>query len=156
MEHPADRDDASVGPAIRRARATDAAELADLSGQLGYPTTLTQMNERLPQLLGRPDHHVAVAAGGDDRAVGFIHAVVRRQLETEPFVQVAALVVSERRRSAGVGLALLHEAERWARRSGVTLVRVRSNIVRERAHRFYLRHGYSQTKTSHLFTKRLA
>ena len=32
---------------IRRAKTGDAARLADLSGQLGYPTTAAQMRERL-------------------------------------------------------------------------------------------------------------
>lgn len=156
MDHPAHRDDASVGAAIRPARASDAAELADLCCQLGYPTTLAEMSERLPQLLRLTDHHVAVAAGRDDRAVGFIHAEVRRQLQSELFVQVVVLVVEDGQRGAGAGLALLSEAEAWARRSGVSLIRLTSNIIRERAHRFYLRHGYSQVKTSHLFAKRLA
>lgn len=156
MERHADDLDASVGLPIRRARPTDAAELAGLCGQLGYPTSVTEVNDRLPFLLGSAEHRVLVAVDSDDRAVGFIHAVIRRQIESVPFVQVAVLVVAEGRRSSGVGLKLLTEAEDWARRSGVRLVFVRSNIDRERAHRFYLRAGYSQAKTSHLFAKQLA
>jgi GNAT superfamily N-acetyltransferase len=63
--------------------------------------------------------------------------------------------VSEKQRSNGAGAQLLEAAERWARRKRCVNMSVRSNIVRERAHAFYLRHGYEHYKTQKAFRKPL-
>ena len=51
---------------IRRAKTGDAARLADLSGQLGYPTTAAQMRERLRGLKPAFQHAVFVAESASD------------------------------------------------------------------------------------------
>jgi GNAT superfamily N-acetyltransferase len=56
-------------------------------------------------------------------------------------------------RGQGVGRRLCVEVEEWARSLSVPLVRARSQIKREDAHRFYLRDGYRQVKTSLVFEK---
>jgi hypothetical protein len=55
-----------------------------------------------------------------------------------------------------MGRELCRAAEEWARGCGVTRIRVRSNVIRERAHAFYLRDGYARVKTSAVFEKVLA
>jgi len=61
----------------------------------------------------------------------------------------------EGHRSAGAGKLLLDEAERWAREHGCSAVNLRSNVIRERAHQFYLRNGYEHYKTQKAFRKKL-
>jgi GNAT superfamily N-acetyltransferase len=51
---------------------------------------------------------------------------------------------------------LCEEVERWAREQGLGVVRVTSRSTREAAHRFYLRDGYRQIKTSLVFEKILS
>jgi len=99
---------------IRPARPSDVAELAALATQLGYPSTAAEVAARLPHLLNDPDQLVAVAVGADDHAIASVHVVVRRQLESDAWVEVAALVVDEQARGAGSGKALLAHAEAWA------------------------------------------
>lgn len=140
---------------IREARADDAAELAALTTQLGYPSTAADLARRLPFHLGRDDQRVLVAAGDDGRAAAWIHVALHRSLEDEPYAVILGLVVAEPLRGGGIGARLVAEAERWAREEGLPLVRVRSNVVRERTHRFYQKLGYAVTKTSHLFVKKL-
>jgi len=140
---------------LRIARTTDAAELASLATELGYPSTAADVERRLPPLLEDPEHLIIVATDSDDRAIGWLHAVVRRQPELDAFVQIAGLVVAETHRGTGIGTRLLEHAERWASQSGIHTVRVHSNATRELAHRFYERAGYSSAKTSRLFTKTL-
>ncbi len=140
---------------LRAARAGDAPEIATLSGQLGYPATPSQIEARLAGILSDPAHVVLVAVDAEDRAVGWLHAVIRPSLESDPFVQIAGLVVASDRRAGGIGSALVERAEAWAREAGIGLIRVRTNVVRDRAHRFYARAGYERLKTSHLFVKRL-
>jgi GNAT superfamily N-acetyltransferase len=141
--------------ATRIARVTDAPELAELTTQLGYPSTPGDIERRLPALLESSDHLVLVAVDARDRPVAWLHAVVRRVLESDSFVQVAGLAVDAGRRGAGIGSQLLAGAEQWALEAGFDLIRVRSNVIRERAHAFYVRAGYALAKTSHLFAKHL-
>jgi hypothetical protein len=49
--------------------------------------------------------------------------------------------------------SLLAIAEQWARSHGCTTISVRSNVTRERAHRFCTRNGYEHAKTQKLFQK---
>ena len=140
---------------LRPARSSDVAELAALATQLGYPSTAAEVAARLPRLLDDPDQLVAVAVGPDDRAVGSVHVVVRRRLESDPWVEVATLVVDDVARGSGVGRALLEHAEAWAAARGYTFVQLRSNVVRERAHRFYVREGYTKVKEQVLLHRRV-
>jgi len=48
---------------IRRAAVADAAELARLAGELGYPMTADDMRQRLTALLPSERHYVAAWAG---------------------------------------------------------------------------------------------
>ena len=145
------------GPAgIRGAQVGDARELALLCAELGYPTRADEVEARLRELLVSPAHLVLVAVDAEDRALAFLHAEERRALHAPAHAQVVALVVAAERRGSGIGAALLSAAESWARGRGLPVVRVRSNVVREGAHRFYARAGYAVAKTSLLFTRTLA
>jgi GNAT superfamily N-acetyltransferase len=76
-------------------------------------------------------------------------------LEVVLCAEVNGLVVDETQRSAGTGAKLLQAAERWAAEKGCKSMSVRSNVVRERAHEFYLRNGYEHYKTQKAFRKYL-
>lgn len=147
-------------PKIRRAQIDDAEDLARLSGELGYPAVEEELRRRLEELAGRPEHAVFVAesvsAGrGGGEVVGWIHVGVSYHLESDTFAELLGLVVAGSQRSSGVGATLVSEAEAWARERGVAELRVRSNVVRERAHQFYLRQGFLKVKTQAVFSKRL-
>ncbi len=139
---------------IRSAEPRDAAAIADLTTQLGYEITADEARRRLVQILGRADHALFVDEESG-RIAGYIHICVVETLEHEPRGEIRTLVVGERHRSRQVGARLLEAAEQWATRRGLKRIRVRSNIKRERAHGFYQRHGYSVTKTQHVFDKHL-
>ncbi|MGH8113681.1 MAG: GNAT family N-acetyltransferase [Rhodanobacteraceae bacterium] len=139
---------------VREAVATDAQPLAVLSAQLGYPADPATIEKRLRDI-GRHDGVVLVALGENDAVRGFAHVVPLHFLIVEPFVDLAGLVVGETSRGLGVGKALLAGVETWSRRHGFASVRVRSNVIRERAHRFYLREGYAENKRQAVFVKRL-
>src|SRR5436309_479803 len=127
---------------IRDARPDDAPELAGLTTELGYPSTADDVAQRLPFLLGRDDQRVLVAVDDDDRAIGWIHMTLQRSIEDEPFAKIAGLVVAPAARGGGVGSRLVAEGERWAREQRVHVVRVRTNVMRERTHGFYRKIGY--------------
>lgn len=133
----------------------DADAAARLCGELGYPVDTAAMRVRLDLLLDLPDHGIFVACLGGE-VLGWIHVSAVLHLQSEPRAEIGGLVVTERARGKRVGAELVACAEDWARENGFDAVLVRSQIKREDAHRFYLREGYRQTKTSAVFTKTLA
>ena len=140
---------------IRSAGDGDIAALASLSTQLGYPSDVNAMRERLKRVRDKHIGQVFVAVDAASRVVGWTHVVERCHLEDEPFVEIAGLVVDETARGAGVGAALLRAAETWTNERGYDRLRVRSNIVRDRAHEFYKREGYAENKRQIVFEKSL-
>ena len=137
---------------IRPARSSDAAALAELVTQLGYPTNTAAAVQRLARLSSRPDHAVFVAEESGAVA-GFIHVCIVETLENDPYAEIKGLIVAERLRSRGIGHELVAAAECWAAERSLTRIRVRSNVKRERARSFYERHGYNVTKAANVFDK---
>lgn len=140
---------------IRRARLADAASLAELSGQLGYPTTAKEMGARLRAALASRQGACFVAETRQHGVIGWTHVSVTPLLEVPRRAELNGLVVDERVRSRGAGAELLQAAEEWAKKKRCTGMAVRSNVIRERAHAFYLRNGYEHYKTQKAFRKPL-
>ena len=139
---------------IRPARPADREDLARLSTQLGYPMTADEAAARLSEIEGHPDHALLVAEEPLGLA-GWIQISVSRIFESPGAAEIAGLVVDEASRGEGVGPRLLRAAEAWALARGCRRVRVRSNVLRERAHAFYEREGYAKVKVQQVFEKPL-
>jgi GNAT superfamily N-acetyltransferase len=139
---------------IRAARREDAPALAPLAGQLGYRSTIAQVERRLARLLDRPEDAVFVAET-EGWVIGWVHVGVHVTVESDPAGEIRGLVVDARHRGAGVGRRLMERAEEWARERSLGTMRVRSNVVRGEAHAFYQRLGYTLAKTQHAFGKTL-
>ena len=139
---------------IRQARPSDATQLAELAGELGYPTTAKEIRQRLARLKPLTIHAVFVAEAGE-RLIGWTHVSRNHLLESPVRAEVNGLIVSSTARSQGAGKLLLAAAEEWARKQRCTGVNLRSNVIRDRAHAFYLREGYEHYKTQKAFRKAL-
>lgn len=137
---------------IRPMNGADCAAVATLSGQLGYPASETEIRARFESITAR-SAGVVLVAENDGSLIGWIHAAISPVLEADLYGEIAGLVVDESCRSQGVGAALVEAAEEWARRAGCRAMRVRSRVMRERAHAFYERNGYTRIKTQHAFEK---
>jgi GNAT superfamily N-acetyltransferase len=140
---------------IRKARQSDAARIAELSGQLGYPTTKAQMAARVKSALRMKNGGCFVAENKTHGVIGWVHVSITPLLEVERRAEINGLVVAEQARSQGAGAKLLQAAEQWARKMRCGGMSVRSNVLRERAHNFYLRQGYEHYKTQKAFRKTL-
>ena len=141
---------------VRGVEADDAKRIAVLAAQLGYPVTAEQMEDRLRQLEREPGHAVFVAETPQAQVIGWVHVFVRRLLVTDRDAEVGGLVVDGRFRTSGVGAMLLKQAECWASQEDCAAMRVRSNVVRDDAHGFYARAGYTAIKTQRVFHKVLS
>ncbi|PJK08030.1 GNAT family N-acetyltransferase [Lysobacteraceae bacterium NML08-0793] len=141
--------------AIRHARSEDAAAIAHLAAQLGYPASEQDILRRLRKMLDTPTQAVFVACDDDGRVLGYVATEQRLMLETGALVEIVALAVDAKLRRGGTGRALVSAAELWAFKRGVKNLRVRSNIQREDAHAFYPGIGYQLEKTQHCYLREL-
>lgn len=143
------------GVIIRRARTSDAQRLAELSGQLGYPATSAAIAKRMRKLKPASQNALFVADSPAEGVVGWTHVSVTHLVEVGTRAELNGLIVADGQRSLGAGARLLEAAEDWARKHGCPSMSVRSNVIRERAHKFYDRQGYEHYKTQKAFRKSL-
>jgi GNAT superfamily N-acetyltransferase len=142
-------------PKIRRARPADAPQLAELTTQLGYPTTPAQVAKMLRKMKTGWQNALFVAECAETGVIGWTHVSIAHLLETGTRAEINGLIVADGQRGLGAGALLLDSAEAWARKHGAREMSVRSKVERERAHQFYLRQGYDHYKTQKAFRKPL-
>lgn len=140
---------------IRHAALADAEAIAGLAGQLGYPTSVAEVCERLAVILADDGHVAYVAQTAEDRVVGWVHVFGTHRLIAESFAEIGGIVVDDAHRACGVGRALVEAAERWAQGEGYGFLRVRSNTARTGPYQFYERLGFRCLKTQYAFIKAL-
>jgi len=90
----------------------DAEIITSLIEQLGYKATKAETIKRIKNIISNVDHF-ACTAKVENKIVGWIHAFVCIYLESNPFVEIAGLIVEENFRGLGIGKKLIDEAERW-------------------------------------------
>lgn len=140
---------------IRSAKSEDTSKIAAISHEFGYEPTEDEVAASLRDLLPRPDHVVLVAEN-DGVVIAWGHARINRHIEIAQHAELVSLVVTRASRSLGIGAAIVRAVEQWAREQGERSLRVRSSVVRERAHKFYLREGYTEIKQQKTFVKTLS
>ena len=142
-----------IGANVREALVADVDRIRALAGQLGYDVSAQHVRERLDDRDDRREVFVAIVPRVG--VVGWIGVAVREAMLGERRTEIEGLVVEDEYRSNGIGAILLARAEQWARDNGCGTVRLLANILRERAHAFYLNHGYDILKSDHVFEKDL-
>lgn len=140
---------------VRPARPCDCEAMAELAGQLGYECTGEEIQERLGHMQDPNCYAVLVAEVPEGRIAGWIGAYLNRSVVSGSRAEINGLVVEQQVRSRGIGETLLHAAEEWGRSIGCDTISVRSNVNRDRAHRFYANNGYENVKTQKEFRKDL-
>lgn len=128
---------------VRDATDGDAAAVAGLLGELGYPVPPDEMARRLR----RPGERVLLAEA-DGRPVALVALTIGPQLShAAPVARVTVLVVAGTARRLGAGRRLMARAEELAREAGCEDIELTSGIrpEREAAHRFYGAIGYLRT-----------
>jgi N-acetylglutamate synthase-like GNAT family acetyltransferase len=130
---------------IRRATVADAASLATLLGELGYPTAEGQVPGRLRRLAADP-RAVAFVAEREGRIVGVATIHMFDGLHADDsLAQLTLLVVGAGERGAGIGRRLVEAVEGVARAGGCHRIFVTTAEYRAGAHAFYQRLGYEYT-----------
>jgi len=139
---------------IRCARTYDAAAIAALCGELGYPASRQQVVARLAAIESAASK-VFVAENGNGEVVAWLHVGFCAHLVAEDEAEIFGLVVAANMRGQGIGRALVERAIVWSKELGCTRLRVRSRAERTRAHRFHEREGFVEIKTQRVFVRRI-
>jgi ribosomal protein S18 acetylase RimI-like enzyme len=138
---------------VRTADLHDAAAVAALSTELGYPLAAPEARDRLGTLLGSEGILVLVAEEGS-KVLGWLQAQSCTTIETGLRVEIQGLVVSSAARRRGIGRALVGAAEAWASTLGAGVILVRTNSARVESQSFYPALGFETSKTQVVFRKK--
>lgn len=125
----------------------DLPSVTRLCAELGYPASPDEIKVRFLELQTLPNHLLMVIGDGQ----GWIHLEIVFDLIEAKKVEIKALVVDEKFRGQGLGKKLLQASREWAEKNGLDTIYLSCNIIRDRAHAFYLREGFIKNKTSHFF-----
>ena len=136
---------------IRDATPSDAAAVAALLDELGYPASAEAAARRMARFTEDEASRLQVAETADG-VVGLVATHILPRLEDDgPSCRLTGIVVSADCRRGGVGSALVAAAEAEARSRGAFRLDLSSGEWREDAHAFYLRVGFEMRARA--FTK---
>ncbi len=137
---------------IRLATVEDLPAILDLYQELVAPYGPAPDEDRVDhQELWRQvmaDTRQQVLVGEQDgEIVGTVNLILVPNLghQGKPWAAVENVAVRSDRRSQGLGTAMMSEVTRIARSLGCYKIVLTSNLMRPRAHQFYLRLGWRQT-----------
>jgi GNAT superfamily N-acetyltransferase len=139
---------------LRDAVRSNAGEIAQLTGELGYSTDTAEISGRLSRVTDRRKQVVIVAVL-ERKISAWMQAHAFEVLESGFRAEIVGLVVAQSYRRRGVGRHLVEAAERWAVEIGAPVIVVRSNLKRVESHRFYPALGFSSSKTQAVYRKLL-
>lgn len=139
---------------IRTIREDDLAAVNKLSEQLGYPQSEAATASYISAVLNSSDDYACVALEAD-RIVGWVHGFKTRRIETGTFIEIGGLVVDNECRGKGIGKLLVAAVRNWCQEQGINTLKVRSNVIRQDAHRFYIHQDFTETKEQKVFEQHL-
>ncbi|WP_428741137.1 N-acetyltransferase family protein [Tenacibaculum sp.] len=139
---------------IRNAEIKDSESITELSNQLGYEAVNAEIQNRLKKIAEHPENCIYVATQ-NEKVVGWIHGFYSMRVESDFFVEIGGLVVSDNFRKNGIGKKLVDKVIEWAEFKNCRKVRVRCNVIRTESHKFYEKIGFEINKEQKIFNKRL-
>jgi len=139
---------------VRQAEPGDAARIAALLAQLGYPSSTDEVTRRLAYWLPDPMSLILIAEQARHvRGYLSLHAIPYLE-RTGRWARIESLVVDRSSRGTGTGRALVAAAEDAARNWDCLAIEVTSLRTRSDAHAFYQHLGYADVcHTSGRFLK---
>jgi ribosomal protein S18 acetylase RimI-like enzyme len=137
---------------LRPAGAADAAAIAALFTDEGYPAGPSDIRNRLAHFDSL--HSQVVIAEHEGAILGFIAVHAMPRFEHDDWIlRILALVVDAGARERGVGRALMAEAERIGGEVGAAFVELTAGHHRPEARHLYESLGYDSTVTAYLRKK---
>ena len=130
---------------VRPASADDAAAIAPLLAELGYPTEAGTVRARLERIASDSDRAGVLIAEAEGALAALIAYQLIEHLErAAPTCRITALVTDPQHRRRGVAARLLTAVEELARERGCDRLEVTTRPRREEALAFYLGAGFTE------------
>lgn len=129
---------------IRHATIDDTPRLLPLLSELGYPTTLEDLNRRFLKFVKNPGYGVAVCEMNEE-ITGFIAWTTTDHLISDATrFSIVGIVVSTNHRNMGIGKKLMKFVEDIAKQHSPAIIDLTSGLRRAKdgTHEFYKRIGY--------------
>lgn len=132
---------------IRKYDPEDLSHFTGLMSDLGYPTSIDEMEVRMERIENNPNYYTFVAIK-ERTLVGMIGITLHTTYTNNNVkVQITSLVTKKEYRSQGIAKALVKYVEEWSLRRGSNFIYLLSGISekREKAHGLYKFLGYDIT-----------
>ena len=139
---------------LRKIELADAEEIAGLTSQLGYSIPPHEMLKNIKAIVEHMDCDAFVAVH-EKQVIGWIGVAYRIQIESLPFCEINGLVVHEQHRGQGIGKMLIEKAKSWTIKKKCDHLRLRTNVKRHDAHKFYSALGFDEIKQQKVFEIKL-
>ncbi|WP_353103415.1 GNAT family N-acetyltransferase [Myroides odoratus] len=129
---------------IRTMEEKDAAVVADLLTQLGYPDTLDFLPAKIVNMRQESREKLLVVEE-QDQVIGFLSLSLIPQLAVRgDFMRISYFAVDAETRSKGIGKQVEDYVAALARQMGCNRIELHCHSRRTQAHEFYLRQGYEE------------
>lgn len=125
-----------------------------LSEQLGYALPISEIEINIKEVTSAKNNCAFVAIA-DQKIIGWIHGFKTVVLESRPYIEIGGLIVDEAHRGKGAGKKLMDRLKEWCLENNIHDIRVRSNIKRKKAHKFYVNNGFAGIKEQKVFQMKL-
>jgi GNAT superfamily N-acetyltransferase len=132
---------------IRDYNSTDIVQFTYLMTDLGYPSSLEEMEVRMDRIESNPNYQTFVAIK-NETLVGMIGITLHSTYTNNKIkVQITSLVTKKDYRGQGIAKALVKYVEDWSVRVGSDFIYLLSGISEQRvmAHELYKSLGYEIT-----------
>jgi aminoglycoside 6'-N-acetyltransferase I len=143
---------------IRRVTAADKAEWLRMRQLLWDEVDRISLEHEMDRILADPTSPVFVVQRPDGKLGGFLEASTRKYAdgcETSPVGYIEGWYMDEDLRGQGGGGALVHEAEAWARKQGVTEMGSDTWLDNDASIKAHIALGYEEVERLIHFVKRL-
>jgi N-acetylglutamate synthase-like GNAT family acetyltransferase len=131
---------------IRELSKNDYSSVVRLLKQLGYgDNNATSLSERYA-IFKKHKGIVFVVEDELKNVVGFAAITIMPLIHCDGLLaRIAGICIDEKQRSGGIGAELIKYIENYCIEKECVLLEVTTNLVREKAHQFYLNNGFVET-----------
>jgi len=131
---------------IRELGKKDYQSLAGLLKQLGYGDNDALSLVSRYAIFKKQGGIVFVVEDDAKKVIGFAAIAIMPLIHCDGFLaRIAGICIDENSRSAGIGAELIKHIENYCVQKECVLLEVTTNLVREKAHQFYLNNGFVET-----------
>ena len=131
-------------------KTADAEAVARLSKQLGYEVSVEQTEKNIQDVIPNENSDAFVAVH-ENKIVGWISVAYMVTLESSPCCEIHGLVVHEQYRKKNIGKMLIEKTKQWCKEKNCERLRLKCNVIRKEAHKFYEHLGFIEKKEQKVF-----